>query len=168
MAPQFILIGPPGAGKSTVGQALAERIKTSFSDTDSIIESQCEKSISSIFLEDGEEFFRKIELNTLLDLLEREGGVLALGGGAPLSERAQRALKKSTAHIVNLEISLATVASRVGFNRDRPLLIGNPRGQWQALMEKRRPVYLDLADVTINVDELGTQDIVEKILDTFL
>ena len=131
--PSYILIGPPGAGKSTVGKALARHLGVSFVDTDQVVESQCEMKISDIFITKGESFFRDQEFEALQKCLSIPDCVLSLGGGAPIPERAQELLLNVDAHIVFLDVSLAIAAARVGFNRDRPLLLGNPRAQWQEL-----------------------------------
>ena len=84
-----ILIGPPGSGKSSVGKSLAQRMGVEFSDTDTIIENKCKKSISDIFVESGEPYFREIERTVVLDRLENGEGVLSLGGGSVLDQRLQ-------------------------------------------------------------------------------
>ena len=81
----------------------------------------------------------------------------------PISERAQEALLSSESIIVFLDVSLATAAPRVGFNRDRPLLLGNPRAQWQSLSEQRRPIYEKLATQSIKVDDMTVDEIVSII-----
>lgn len=167
MAPRVILIGPMGSGKSTIGKLLASTLATEFRDTDALVESEQGKSVSQIFLEQGEDEFRKIEKRVLRDELLRDGTVLALGGGAPISIDAQSALRVIASHIIFLDISLSTVAPRIGFNRDRPLLLDNPRGTWQKLMEERRPIYELLADVTINVDGKSESEIVDIALSGF-
>jgi shikimate kinase len=86
-----------------------------------------------------------------------------LGGGAPISNRAQEAVIASKSVVVFLDVSLATAAPRVGFNRDRPLLLGNPRAQWQSLSEKRRPIYEKLASESIKVDDMSVEEIVDSI-----
>jgi shikimate kinase len=88
-----------------------------------------------------------------------------LGGGAPISEQAQTLITDSQSLVIFLDVSLATAAPRVGFNRDRPLLLGNPRAQWQALSDRRRPVYERLADVVIKVDEMDVDAIVTAIVE---
>lgn len=161
---RILLIGPPGAGKSTVGQALAEELAIDFIDTDQVIQRETGKAITDIFVVDGEPHFRAIELETLKNVLTLESGVISLGGGAPISQDAQEAIEQSNSYTVFLDVSLATAAPRVGFNRDRPLLLGNPRAQWQALSDNRRPIYEKLADDAIKVDDMNVDQIVAEIV----
>jgi shikimate kinase len=149
-----------GSGKTTIGALLAEKLGLSFRDTDHLIEEQEGKTVSQIFLDQGEDAFRAIEKRVLREELLTDGTVLSLGGGAPISMDAQSALRAIASHIIFLDISLSTVAPRIGFNRDRPLLLNNPRGQWQTLMEARRPIYEAIADATINVDDKSEEEIV--------
>jgi shikimate kinase len=165
MAPRVILIGPMGSGKTTIGQLVASNLGIPFRDTDHVIEERAGKSVSDIFLEDGEDEFRILERKVLRDELLSDGTVLALGGGAPISVDAQSALRAIASPVIYLDISLATVAPRIGFNRDRPLLLHNPRGQWQTLMEARRPIYESIADTVIDVNEKSESEIVTLILE---
>jgi shikimate kinase len=160
---RILLIGPPGAGKSTIGVALAKELSMQFVDTDQLIEKETGKSITDIFVVDGEPHFRALEVEVLKTVLTLETAVISLGGGAPISEEAQRVIKNSNSHVVFLDVSLATAAPRVGFNRDRPLLMGNPRAQWQALSDERRPIYELLADECIKVDDMSVVQIVTEI-----
>ena len=164
MAPRVILIGPMGSGKTTIGAILASKLGLNFRDTDQIIELNEKRSISDIFLEDGEESFRVLEKGVLREELLTDDTVLSLGGGAPISIDAQSALRAVASYVVFLDISLASVSGRIGFNRDRPLLLTNPRGQWQTLMEARRPIYESIADISIQVDGLSEDEIVSKIM----
>jgi len=164
MAPRAIFIGPMGSGKSTIGKAVANALGLPFRDTDSIIEELEELPVSQIFIDKGEEYFRTIEKKVLRDELLADGSILALGGGAPISVDAQSALKVSSAPVIYLDISLASVAPRIGFNRDRPLLLHNPRGQWQTLMEVRRPIYESIANIIIDVNGKTQKKIVEEAL----
>jgi len=160
----FILIGPPGSGKSTIGKMLAKTLGVAFTDTDSLIEVEEGTSIAQIFIDRGEPWFREVESRVVIREIANLSGVLSLGGGAPLSELAQDAIRKAKAEVIYLDISLAAAAPRVGFNRDRPLLLNNPRAAWQELMEKRRPIYLSLATKVIKVDELSQKEIVDQIV----
>ena len=162
--PRLILIGPPGCGKSTVGAALAQKLTIDFIDTDVAIESSYGHKISDIFVDKGEEFFRDLEFNTLGQSLMVQDCVLSLGGGAPIAQRAQDILKTAKAPIFFLDVSLAVAAPRVGFNRDRPLLLGNPRAQWQSLAETRRPIYESLASFIIKVDAMSVEEVVDAIV----
>jgi shikimate kinase len=164
MSDKVILIGPPGAGKSTIGQSLAKKMKVKFADTDALIEAKLEKKISDIFVDLGEPYFRTQELLILAEVLESDCGVISLGGGAPISEAAQNLLRKSGEIIIFLDISLGKAAARVGFNRDRPLLLGNPRAQWTELMNSRRPIYESLATAVISVDDRSVNEICADIL----
>jgi shikimate kinase len=165
MAPRIILIGPMGSGKTTIGKSLAQKLSLEFRDTDSVIEQRAQKTVSQIFIEDGEDAFRAIENEVLKEELQGNDTVLALGGGAPISVEAQSALTASESHVVYLDISLANVAPRIGFNRDRPLLLNNPRGQWQTLMEARRPIYESVADTVVDVNKRSQSEIVAQILE---
>ncbi len=165
MAPRVILIGPMGSGKTTIGQLVASKLGIAFRDTDHVIEGRAGKSVSDIFLEDGEDEFRILEKKVLRDELLSDDTVLALGGGAPISVDAQSALRAIASPVIYLDISLATVAPRIGFNRDRPLLLHNPRGQWQTLMEARRPIYESIADSVIDVNDKSESEIVTLILE---
>jgi shikimate kinase len=165
MAPRVILIGPMGSGKTTIGQLLAAQWNIPFRDTDHVIEEMSGKSVSDIFLEDGEDEFRILEKKVLRQELLSDETVLALGGGAPISIDAQSALRAIASPVIYLDISLATVAPRIGFNRDRPLLLHNPRGQWQTLMEARRPIYEAIADTIIDVNDKSESEIVSQILE---
>jgi len=162
--PHLILIGPPGCGKSTVGAALVQKLTIDFIDTDVAIESSYGHKISDIFVDKGEEFFRDLEFNVLGQSLMIENCVLSLGGGAPIAQRAQEILKTAKAPIFFLDVSLAVAAPRVGFNRDRPLLLGNPRAQWQSLAETRRPIYESLASFVIKVDAMSVEEVVDAIV----
>lgn len=163
MAPRIVLIGPMGSGKSTVGAKVAQDLTLRFRDTDEMIVSQSGREISDIFIEDGEESFRALEKIILRTALLEDGTVLALGGGACMSIDAQSALRASGAFIVYLRITLAEVASRVGFNQGRPLLMGNPRAQWQALMNDRAPIYEGLASYVVDVEQKSVDEIADEI-----
>ncbi len=160
---RVVLIGAPGSGKSTVGAALAKVLALDFIDTDQLIEEREGKAITDIFVVDGEPHFRAVELETLKQVLSLKDVVISLGGGAPISDQAQQLINSSESTVVFLDVSLATAAPRVGFNRDRPLLLGNPRAQWQALSDKRRPIYEALADVSIKVDDMSVEAIISEI-----
>ena len=163
MPPKIVLIGPPGGGKSTVGRALSHDLQRSFSDTDSLIEEREKSSISDIFTEQGEGYFRAIEEEVVAKALEMESGVLSLGGGAILSQVTQELLRKSGSEIVFLDVSITGAAPRIGFNRDRPLLIDNPRARWVALMAARRHIYESLATHTVNTDDKSSNETVEAV-----
>ena len=160
---RVVLIGAPGSGKSTVGAALAKVLALDFIDTDLLIEEREGKAITDIFVVDGEPHFRAVELETLKHVLTLNDVVISLGGGAPISDQAQQLINSSESTVIFLDVSLATAAPRVGFNRDRPLLLGNPRAQWQALSDKRRPIYESLADVSIKVDDMSVEAIILEI-----
>jgi shikimate kinase len=164
MSSQIILIGPPGAGKSTIGHSLAKKMKVTFADTDSMIEAKLDKKISDIFVDLGEPVFRAEELKVLAEVLQSDNGVVSLGGGAPISLPAQELIRSSGATVIFLDISLGKAAARVGFNRDRPLLLGNPRAQWNELMSSRRPIYEALATAVVPVDDRTVNEICADIL----
>lgn len=164
MAPRLVLIGPMGAGKTTVGSEIAKELNCEFADTDALIEADQGKSVAEIFVEDGEPHFRLVEESIVIDALISEDGVLSLGGGAVMNDAVQEALKKSPAKKVFLDISLAAVSPRVGFDSARPLLMVNPRQKWSELMTARRPVYESLADLSIDVSDKSVAEITSEII----
>lgn len=161
--PPIILIGPPGAGKTSVGKALAKRLALNFLDSDKVVEEKSGKSISEIFITDGEPAFREMERAAVIDLIENQDGVIALGGGSVMDLEVSKRLLPM-ANVVFLDVSISNAAPRVGFNRDRPLLLGNPRQQWIALMEKRRSTYEALAKTRVSTDNKKPVEVVEEIV----
>ena len=158
----IILMGPPGAGKSTVGKYLSKELDLPLIDTDRLIEEKEGRSISEIFLADGEDGFRAIEKKIVLDVLKMEDHIIALGGGSVLDIDVQKELAKF-ANVVFLDVSISNAAPRVGFNRERPLLVGNPRQQWLQLMEKRRGIYESLAKRTVLTDNRKANEVAHEI-----
>lgn len=151
MSSRIVLIGPPGSGKSSVGKVLASEMNMEFIDTDLEIESKVGKKIGEIFLEKGEHWFRQIERQVVLDSLEVDGAVIALGGGSILDSDVQEKLKNESS-VVYLEVSISNAAPRVGFNTERPLLLANPRQQWLKLFEERRAIYEALGRIKFSTD----------------
>jgi len=160
--PRVVLVGPPGAGKSTVGRALAQRLGLSFRDTDADVEAAAGKPISEIFIDDGEAAFRDAERSAVVAALDEHDGVLTLGGGAVGDPATRRALQPH--RVVFLDVSLADAASRVGLARDRPLLLGSPRAQLKTLMDRRRPWYLEVAGLTVDTSATEAGEVVETIV----
>ncbi len=147
---RVVLVGPPGAGKSTVGRELARQLGVDFLDTDDEIERQEGRSIPDIFIEDGEPHFRELEHAAVVRALAEHDGVLALGGGAVENAGTRAALR--TAPVVYLDVSMAKALPRVGLSGARPLLVESPRARWKALMDARRPLYEEVAGIVVNTD----------------
>jgi shikimate kinase len=160
-APRIVLVGPPGAGKSTVGRLLADRLGVAFRDTDADIEAQAGKTIADIFYDDGEDHFRALERVAVAAALTTHDGVLALGGGAVLAEETRTALKGH--HVVFLNVGLGPAAKRVGLARDRPVLALNPRASLHQLLEKRLPLYREVAQLELLTDDKTPEQVVEEI-----
>lgn len=158
----IVVAGPPGAGKSTVGRLLAERMGVPFADTDELVAERAGKDIPDIFLDDGEAAFRAWERETVATALAERTGVLSLGGGAVLDPASQELLRGHV--VVFLDVSLRYAGRRSGFDQGRPLLALNPRGQWLELMKKRRPVYESLATHTVNTDALEPAQVAGAIM----
>jgi len=160
--PVAVVVGLMGAGKTTVGTLLAEALGVPFRDVDADIEAVAGKSISDIFIDDGEEQFRALERRAVAAALEEFDGVLALGGGAILAETTRAALAGHT--VVYLSVELADAISRVGLGQGRPLLALNPRATLRHLLEQRRPLYDEVATLTVTTDGRTPEDITAEIL----
>jgi shikimate kinase len=160
--PVAVLVGAPGAGKSIVGRLLAARLGVAFRDTDTEIEARAGKPIGDIFVDDGEPAFRELERAAVRDAVTGHDGVLALGSGAIL-DASTRALLRGR-RVVFLDVSLAEAVRRVGFNRDRPVLLGNPRAQLMRLLEARVPLYREVATVTVSTDGADPDDVAAAVI----
>ncbi len=162
MTPRAVVIGPPGAGKTTVGALLAESWQVSLRDTDVDVEQSTGRSIADLFTTDGESVFRAMEEEAVAAAVAEHEGVVALGGGAVLSERTRAVLR--AVPVVFLSVGLAEGARRTGLSTARPLLAGvNPRATFKALLDARMPLYREVATVEIDTDHRQPAEIVEAV-----
>ncbi|MFD9741617.1 shikimate kinase [Umezawaea sp. NPDC059074] len=161
--PAYVVLGPPGAGKTTVGQLLAERLDLPFRDVDEDIVVSAGKPISDIFTSDGEPAFRAMEEQAVADGLKTHEGVLALGGGAILSAATRELLAGHT--VVFLNVGMAEGVKRTGLSSARPLLTGiNPRATFKALLDARLPLYREVATIEVVTDHLEPDQVVDAVL----
>ncbi len=163
MSPVVVLVGAPGAGKTTVGTALAARLAVDFADTDQLVERSEGQTVGDIFIQQGEDYFREREREAVLEALTEQSGVVALGGGAVLDPGIRTAL--ADIRTVWLRVTSDVAASRVGLNAARPVLLGNVRGQMVSLLKERVPLYEAVAIMTVDTDESPADDVVQAILD---
>ncbi|MBY8848113.1 shikimate kinase [Saccharothrix longispora] len=164
MSPRFVVLGPPGAGKTTVGRLLAERLGVAFRDTDDDVVAAAGKPISDIFTTDGEPAFRALEEQAVAAGLADHDGVLALGGGAVLSAATRERLAGHT--VVFLGVGTAEGVRRTGLSTARPLLAGvNPRSTFKALLDARLPLYREVATIEVLTDDLDPERVVDAVLD---
>jgi shikimate kinase len=156
-----ILVGPPGAGKTSVGRLLAAELGVPFADTDDLVAEAAGKPVGDVFVEDGEEAFRALERAAVARGVaaadEAGRGVLAVGSGAVLDPDVRRLL--AGRHVVYLETGFAAVARRTGMDKPRVVIPGNPRGRLRTMLEERRPVYEGVASVTIPTDDMAPQEV---------
>jgi shikimate kinase len=162
---QIVLIGAPGAGKSTVGALLANRLGVTFIDVDAVIAERAGKSIAEIFTDDGEAAFRAQEQRITAELLMLRG-VLALGGGVVLSAATRAALRGH--RVIWLRVGLSQSVKRVGLDTARPLLLGNVRGRLLKLLNERAPLYSEVATEVVDTDEATPAEVVEMIMNAYV
>lgn len=161
--PGVVLVGPPGAGKSTIGRKLARELGVDLYDTDAGIEERTGRTIPEIFAEDGEPEFRRIEEEVVRDAVLAGHGVVSLGGGSVLSAATRELLRDHT--VVYLEISVGEGLRRTGASTNRPLLNGDdPARKYRELMKIRRPLYRDVASVRVRTDGRSPGRVVRMIL----
>ena len=158
-----VLVGPMGAGKSTVAALLGEALGVGVRDTDVDVEAVAGRTISDIFVESGEAHFRELERAAVADALATHDGVLSLGGGAVLDEATRRLLAASGHTVVFLRVGLAEAVKRVGLGTARPLLLGNVRSRIKALLDERTPVYESVATLVVDTDQRSAQDVADEI-----
>lgn len=163
MAPRAVLVGLPGAGKSTIGRRLAKALGVEMLDTDAVIETRTGRSIADIFATDGEQEFRRIEEKVIREALAEHTGVLSLGGGAVTTAGVREALAGHT--VVFLEISAAEGVRRTGGGTVRPLLAGPGRAEkFRELMTQRVPLYRRLATIRVNTNRRNPGAVVRYIV----
>ena len=160
--PRGVLVGPPGAGKSTVGRLSAERLGLRFRDTDHDVERTAGKRISEIFVDDGEAHFRALERTAVAAALQEHDGVLSLGGGAVLAPETRGLLAGHT--VVLLDVDLAAAAQRVGLNRERPVLALNPRATLKVLLDQRMPLYREVATHVVSTSRTPLRAVVDEVV----
>lgn len=162
--PSLVLVGPPGAGKSTVGRVLARRLGVGFTDVDALIVARAGKPIADIFLHDGEDAFRSLETGIVVEALGSVDGVLALGGGSVLAAATRTALRGH--RVVHLTVGLADGLRRTGMSTARPLLAGvNPRATFKALLDARAPLYREVATVEVDTSRRSANQVARAVLE---
>lgn len=160
--PVAVIIGAPGAGKTTIGRRTAERLHVPFADSDHLVEQDTGKKVADIFVDLGESEFRRLEAEAIAQALTSFTGVLSLGGGAVMNPSTREVLKGQT--VIWLDVDLSSAAQRVGLNAARPLLVGNVRATLSDLMKQRTPLYQELATVTINTSGRSIREIVDEVV----
>lgn len=158
------LIGPMGAGKSTIGRLLAKTLGISFLDSDREIERRTGVSIPMIFEYEGEAGFRKRESEMIAELTEQDSIVLATGGGSVLLPE-NRSLLRNQGFVVYLHCPVEKQLERTHKDSNRPLLkTENPRQRLQELFEIREPIYRGLADYVVDTGQASSRTVVRQIL----
>ncbi|MBM7506487.1 shikimate kinase [Nocardioides salarius] len=161
-APRVVLVGPMGAGKTTVAGLLAQRWGVAVRDTDHDVEASAGREISEIFVDDGEAAFRELERKAVATALAEHDGVLALGGGAVLDPATREQLAGQT--VVFLRVGLSDAVKRVGLGVGRPLLLGNVRARIKALLDERTPVYEAVATHTVTTDARSPEEVADEVV----
>lgn len=162
MAPTLVLVGSPGAGKTTVGRRSAEQLGLSFVDTDKVIEREVGMSVADIFVNSGEEAFRDLEQAAVAAAITSEDGVVALGGGAVLREATRERLRDQP--VLWLRVSAVDAAGRVGLNTARPLLLGNVRATLTSLLEQRNPIYESIARYVVDTGGKSVRQVTDEVV----
>jgi shikimate kinase len=160
----LVLVGPPGAGKTTVGRVLARRLGVDFTDIDALIVERAGKSISDMFVQDGEDAFRALERAVVAESLLATDGVLALGGGSVLAEQTRERLRGH--RVVHLSVDVTDGLRRTGMSKARPLLAGvNPRATFKALLDARAPLYREVATFEVDTVRRSANQVARTVLE---
>jgi shikimate kinase len=157
-----VIVGMPASGKSTVGSHVAEALGVPFHDADDVIEARTGKLIREIFSDDGEDAFRALEEQVVLELLASDDGVVSLGGGSVLSSTIRSALRGLP--VVWLEVGVATATRRAGLQQLRPLLLGDVRARMETLLEERRHLYEEVAAIRLSTDRVDARELADQIV----
>jgi shikimate kinase len=160
----IILVGPMGAGKSTIGRYLAQQLHMEFVDSDTVIEERTGADIAWVFDVEGEDGFRKREESVIYDLTEQQGIVLATGGGSVKSKDNRNRLS-ARGVVVYLETTIEKQLARTSRDKKRPLLqADSPRGVLEALAAERNPLYEEIADMVVKTDDQSAKVVANQIV----
>jgi len=162
VTPAVVLVGPPGAGKTTVAALLAGRLDLAVRDTDVDIETTAGAGVAEIFVDHGEPHFRELERAAVARAVAEHDGIVALGGGAVLDPRTRALLQGQP--VVFLDVGVSEAAARVGLSTPRPLLLGNVRARLKSLLDERRPHYVEVAASTVPTDGLTPEQVADAVL----
>jgi shikimate kinase len=161
----IVLVGMMGAGKSSVGRALARRLDRKLVDSDEMIEEREGRSVREIWIDDGEPAFRELEAEVLADAIDAPTpSIVAAAGGVVLSEANRAVLKGDSAHVVWLLADVELLLERVRNGMHRPLLDHDPEGTLRAMYEERSDLYQDVADAIVSVDHRSINDVAGAVL----
>lgn len=166
--PLAVIIGMPGAGKTRVGREAADRLNVDFIDTDQRIEHDVGMAVAAYFRRYGEPKFREVESDTIVELLHRFDGLLALGGGAPMTEATHTALveyARGGGHLVYLQADPAEAMERARRGGGRPMLSGDADVRWRQLYETRNPVFDALANIHVRTHGSTPHMAARKLVD---
>lgn len=165
----IVLVGMMGSGKSSVGRGVSSRMGRPLLDSDQLIEESAGRSIPEIWEVDGEQAFRALETQVLLEALNsNEPAVIATGGGVVLSETNRAALVESDAHVVWLLADVGQLAARVSGSTQRPLLNSSEDSSVEAelsrILDDREPLYQEVADAVVSATNRSVSDVVKAVL----
>lgn len=165
--PRAVVIGPAGAGKTTIAQRLAGLLNVAWVDTDQQVENVEGSTIAEIFHTSGEDTFRRLEAETVRTALEECSGIVSLGGGAIADPRTRELLRRYAddgGHVIYVEVEYDEVEPRITRARHRPLLLTDARSQWQRLMDERRPHYEAVKTTTIKAGGRSSSELAAEIV----
>jgi shikimate kinase len=161
----IVLVGMMGAGKSSVGRALARRLDRTLYDSDEMVEQRHGRTVREIWRIDGEAAFRKLETEVLVEALAApEPAIVAAAGGVVLSVDNRAALSTDAATVVWLVAGIDVLLERVRNGMHRPLLDDDPERTLSAMFEERAPLYREVADVIVSVDNRSVDDIARAVI----
>jgi shikimate kinase len=161
----IVLVGMMGVGKSTVGRVLAATLDRPLFDSDEMIEERTGRTVRDIWLTDGEPAFRSLETDVLLEALAADApSVIAAAGGVVLSETNRSILQSADADVVWLLADIAVLVDRTRSGAHRPLLDGDPEANLRRMYTERAPLYQEVADAIVSVDNRSVNDVAKAVL----
>jgi shikimate kinase len=163
MPPVAVIIGSPGAGKSSVGRRVAETLDVPFVDTDALIEAEAGMTVADIFVTEGEPAFRDLEARVVATALAEQSGIVSLGGGSVMRDETRAGLAGH--RVIWLRVGIDDAARRVGLNTARPLLLGNVRATLTAMLQQREPVYASVATDVVETSGRSVKQVVTEVME---